>query len=93
MITFLMLISHIEIPLQSVELELGPYITAYRVISIFLSAQKIRSQDMEIAVGVMISSGQNRNTNPLRYNALGVTFRRELCNLGEARSLVPSDYT
>ena len=54
MYTLLVLISTIKILILSLELEVGPYITTCFVISIFLSTQATRPQDMEIAVGVMV---------------------------------------
>ena len=53
MYTLFVLISIIKIPLLSLESELGPYIRAYLVISIFLSLHATRPQDMETVVEVM----------------------------------------
>ena len=53
MYTLLVLISIIILPLLSLELELGPYMRAYLVISIFLSTHATRPQDMETVVEVM----------------------------------------
>ena len=53
MYTLLVLISIIQLPLLTLESELGPYMRAYLVISIFQSTHATSPQDMETVVEVM----------------------------------------